>query len=86
MRTISIRLDNHTDAILRSFCEHSGLSQTAALKEAIEGLRERSPVSPATLARELGLVGAFDSGLGDLGRNHSIRVKQHLRRRKEDHA
>jgi hypothetical protein len=34
--------------------------------------------SPAKLAEDLGLVGCFDSGVGDLGRNHSQRLREKL--------
>lgn len=79
MRTISIRLDDHTDTLLRNFCERHGLSQTHALKAAIEQLAQQARPTPATLARELGLVGGFDSGTSDLGRNHAQHLKTRLR-------
>jgi len=79
MRTISIRLDDHTDAVFRAFCERHGLSQTNALKAAIEQLAERHKPSPAELAAQMGLIGSFRSGVGDLAVNHSQQVKQRLR-------
>ena len=79
MRTISIRLDDHTDAVFRAFCERHGLSQTNAIKAAIEQLAEQHKASPAQLAAQLGLIGGFSSGEGDLAANHSQRVKQRLR-------
>ena len=79
MRTISIRLDDRTDALFREFCERLGLSQTDALKAAIEHLAEQTQPSPAELAGQLGLIGAFRSGEADLAANHSQRVKQRLR-------
>lgn len=79
MRTISVRLDDHTDAVLQDFCERTGASQTDAVKAAIEQLARDSRPSPAELARELGLIASFDSGVGDLGRRHSDHVKARLR-------
>jgi len=79
MRTISIRLDERTDALFRAFCERQGVSQTNALKAAIEQLAERYKPTPAELAAQLGLIGAFRSGDADLAENHSQRVKQRLR-------
>jgi hypothetical protein len=79
MRTISIRLDDRTDALFRAFCERHGVTQTDALKAAIEQLAEQHRPSPAELATQLGLVGGFRSGDDDLGVNHSQRVKQRLR-------
>lgn len=83
MRTISIRLDDHTDALFRAFCEQHGVSQTNALKAAIEQLASHSRPSPAELAAQLGLIGAFRSGDGDLAANHSQRVKERLRAKLE---
>ena len=79
MRTISIRLDDRTDTLLRLFCERLGLSQTDALKAAIEHLAEQQRPTPADLAAQLGLIGSFRSGQGDLAARHSTEVKQRLR-------
>jgi hypothetical protein len=79
MRTISIRLDDRTDALFRTFCARLGLSQSDALKAAIEHLAEQHRPSPAELAGQLGLIGSFRSAEGDLAANHSQRVKQRLR-------
>ena len=79
MRTISIRLDDRTDALFRAFCERLGLSQTDALKVAIEHVVEQHRPSPAELAGQLGLIGGFRSGVGDLAINHSQHLKQRLR-------
>ena len=40
MRTISIRLDDHTDGVLTAYCARHDLTQTAALKAAIEHLAD----------------------------------------------
>lgn len=79
MRTISIRLDDRTDAVLTAFCERHGLTQTSALKAAIEHLAEQQRPTPAELAAQLGLIGAFRSDEADLALNHSQRVKERLR-------
>jgi len=79
MRTISIRLDDHTDALLSNYCERHGLTQTNAVKAAIEHLADAHRPTPAELAERLGLIGAFRSAEGDLGAEHSARVKERLR-------
>ena len=79
MRTISIRLDDHTDAVLTAHCQRHGLTQTDAIKAAIELLAGRHKPTPAELAAELGLIGGFRSTEGDLARGHSQRVKERLR-------
>ncbi len=77
MRTLSVRLDDQTDALLRSFCARTGQTQSEAVKAGIAALAARVE-SPAQLAEELGLVGCFDSGVGDLGRNHAQRLREKL--------
>ncbi|HSW06441.1 hypothetical protein [Aquabacterium sp.] len=86
MRTISIRLDDHTDAVLTAYCERHGLTQTTALKTAIEYLANAQRPSPAALAAEHGLIGAFRSVEGDLGENHAQHLKQRLRNRHQQAA
>ena len=83
MRTISLRLDDRTDALFRAFCDRHGVSQTEALKTAIRQLAEQHQPAPAELAAQLGLIGVFRSGVGDLGENHSQRLKQRLRAKQE---
>lgn len=77
MRTLSVRLDDQTDALLRAYCARTGLSQTDAIKSGIAALAVEVD-SPAQLAEALGLIGCFDSGAGDLGRNHSRRLREKL--------
>jgi len=79
MRTISVRLDDRTDALLTAYCERHGLTQTSALKAAIECLAEAGRSTPAQLAQHFGLIGAFRSTEGDLGAEHSRHLKQRLR-------
>jgi hypothetical protein len=85
MRTISVRLDDRADAALTAYCERHGITQTTAVKAAIECLAGSSKATPAELAAHFGLIGGFRSRTGDLAENHSERVKQRLRaRRKRD--
>ena len=79
MRTISIRLDDQSDAVLTAHCQRHGLTQTDAIKAAIEQLAAHAKPTPAELAAELGLIGSFSSAEGDLALNHSQRVKERLR-------
>ena len=79
MRTISIRLDERTDALLRAFCECNGINQTDAVKAAIELLAQLDRPTPAELAVLAVLIGSFHSTEGDLAENHSQRLKQRLR-------
>jgi hypothetical protein len=79
VRTISIRLDDHTDAVLATYCERHGVTQTNAVKDAIEQLAKAHRPTPAEIAERLGLIGAFRSREGDLAANHSLRVKEQLR-------
>lgn len=81
MRTISVRLDDRTDALFRLFCERLGVSQTDALKAAIEHLAEQQRPSPAELAARLGLIGSFRSGQCDRAAEHAREVKRRLRAR-----
>jgi hypothetical protein len=79
MRTISIRLDDHTDALLTEHCQRNGLTQTRAIKSAIEQMAGQQKSSPAQLAAELGLIGGFPSTEGDLAAHHAQRAKERLR-------
>ena len=79
MRTISLRLDDHTDAALTAYCALHRLSQTDAVKAAISHLVEAQRATPAELAAKFGLIGSFRSGIGDLAQNHSAHLKQQLR-------
>jgi hypothetical protein len=78
MRTISIRLDDHTDSLLKAHCQRHGLTQTDAIKAAIEQMATRQRRTPAELAAELGLIGGFHSGVPDLARNRARYIKERL--------
>ncbi|AJD57347.1 hypothetical protein PCC6311_2229 [Synechococcus elongatus PCC 6311] len=76
-RLISVRLDEQTDAVLQAYCQRTGVTQTEAIKAGIQKLT--APMnSPATLAEQLGLVGCFESGVGDLGQHHAQHLKDKL--------
>lgn len=90
MRTISVRLDDGSEARLDSLCKALGLSQTDVVKAGLE-LLQRQSASPAALAERLGLIGSFSSGAPgsgstSRGRDHSAQLRmklgqQHLQQR-----
>jgi transcriptional regulator with XRE-family HTH domain len=77
MKMLSVRLDDAEAAALKALCEQTGLTQSELIKRSIaEMARTQLAVRrPAELARELGLVGAFD-GPRDL----AARSRRYLRR------
>ncbi len=88
MRTISLRLDDTTDAVLLAYCQRHGLTQTRAVRDAIQHLvqveaRQSVRPTPAELAEQFGLIGAFRSSEGDLGERHAAHLKARLRARHE---
>ena len=85
MRTLSVRLDDQTDALLRTFCARTGMNQTDAIKSGTVSLTRQTAeaASPAQLAESLGLIGCFASEKGntrDLGRHHAQRLREKLAR------
>ncbi len=83
MRTISLRLDDVSDALLGTLCERMDATQTDVIRKALEVLAKESAPSPAALARELGLVGLFASAGTDaaptrVAADHSAAVKSQL--------
>ena len=84
MRTISVRLDDGSEARLECLCQTLGLSQTEVVKAGLE-LLQRQSTSPAALAERLGLIGSFSSGppgsaSTSRGRDHSAQLRQKLGR------
>lgn len=77
MHTLSVRLDGQTDSLLRAICARTGLTQNDTVKAGIVALAAQAE-SPAKQAEDLGLIGCFDSGVGDLGRKHSQRLLEKL--------
>lgn len=76
MRTVSIRLDDASEATLEHLCQTLGLSQTDVLKAGLVLLQHQRQ-SPAALAESLGLVGCFN-GSGQ-AREHAVLLKQKLK-------
>jgi Arc/MetJ-type ribon-helix-helix transcriptional regulator len=79
VRTISVRLDDASEAQLESLCQQLGLSQTDVVKAGL-ALLQQQRLSPAALAESLDLVGCFASGDATRGRDHADRLRQKLRR------
>jgi Arc/MetJ-type ribon-helix-helix transcriptional regulator len=84
MRTISVRLDDSSEARLERLCQTLGLSQTDVVKAGLDLLQQHS-TSPAALAEGLGLIGSFSSaaqegGITSRGRDHSALLRQKLSR------
>jgi|694.fasta_scaffold22409_5 Arc/MetJ-type ribon-helix-helix transcriptional regulator len=82
MRTISVRLDDGSEARLNNLCQTLGLSQSEVVKAGLALLQQQS-TSPAALAEHLGLVGSFasampDHGTTNRGRNHASLLRQKL--------
>jgi hypothetical protein len=88
MRTISVRLDDGSEARLDSLCQSLGLSQTEVVKAGLVSLQRQS-ASPAALAQRLGLIGGFSSATPgsttSRGRDHSALLRQKLGQRPLDH-
>jgi hypothetical protein len=82
MRTISLRLDDATDAALKAHCQRYGMTQTDAIKAAIEHLAAAHRPTPAELAAEVGLIGGFRSGISDLARNRGHYIRESLNARR----
>jgi predicted transcriptional regulator len=78
MRTISLRLDDATDAVLRRLAAQLSLTQTDVIKRALEHLAQRESPSPNALAEGLGLIGAFVGHAGSDTRSYSERVRARL--------
>jgi hypothetical protein len=82
MRTISVRLDDGSQARLERLCQALGLSQTEVVMAGLDLLQQHS-TSPAALAEGLGLIGSFSSaaqegGTTSRGRDHSSLLRQKL--------
>jgi predicted transcriptional regulator len=74
MRTISVRLDDGSEARLDSLCQSLALSQTEVVKAGLALLQQ---------AERLGLIGGFSSGAAgscttSKGRDHSALLRQRL--------
>ena len=84
MRTISVRLDDGSEARLDNLCQTLGLTQSEVVKAGLALLQQQS-TSPAALAERLGLIGSFSSATSDdattsRGRDHAAILRQKLSR------
>ncbi len=84
MRTISLRLDADSDALLRSLCERMGVTQTDVIRKALNALSKTVTPTPASLATELGLVGLYAGGGESDAAGHSAAVKARLELRQRN--
>ena len=84
MRTISLRLDSESDALLRTLCERLGATQTDVIRTALDLLSKNVMPTPGSLGIELGLVGMFAGGGRGDGAGHSAAVKARLAERRRD--
>jgi Arc/MetJ-type ribon-helix-helix transcriptional regulator len=87
MRTISVRLDDGSEARLDNLCQTLGLTQSEVVKAGLALLQQQS-TSPAALAERLGLIGSFSSANSDnattrRGRDHAAILRQKLSRQHE---
>lgn len=82
MQTISLHLDDGSEARLNNLCQTLGLSQSEVVKAGLALLQQQS-TSPAALAESFGLVGSFssnapESGSTSRGRDHAALLRQKL--------
>jgi Arc/MetJ-type ribon-helix-helix transcriptional regulator len=77
--TISVRLDEPTEARLRRLLEEQGGSVSAFVRAAILEKLEREGKKPTPYALGKHLFGQFKSGKGDLAENHSKYFKEAMR-------
>ena len=84
MRTISVCLDDGSEARLNNLCQTLGLSQSEVVKTALALLQQQS-TSPAALAESFGLVGSFSSNTPESGTTSRGRDPAALLRQKLSH-
>ena len=80
--TLSVRLTPHLRAQLESYCRKHRLTKTQLVSELLEERLSAGAAqgkTPFQLARELGLVGGFASGKGDLAQNRKRYLAEKLR-------
>jgi Arc/MetJ-type ribon-helix-helix transcriptional regulator len=87
MRTISVRLDDASEARLDQLCHALGLTQTEVVKAGLD-LLQRQSLTPAQLADRLDLVGCYASEpageVSSSGRDHSARLRQKLSQQRKE--
>jgi len=84
MRTISLRLDAESDAMLQGLCDRLDATQTDVVRQALEVLSDSVTPTPGVLGMELGLVGVFASGGRGNAAGHSDVVKARLAAQRRD--
>jgi len=80
--TLTVRLPPHLRQQLESHCKKLRLSKSRVVTDLLSEHLSGSPGSgrtPYQLARELGLVGGFASGKGDLAENRKRYLTEKLR-------
>ena len=87
MRTISVRLDDLSEARLDQLCRTLGLTQTEVVKAGLDLLQSQT-LTPAQLADRLDLVGCYASApageVSSTGRDHSSRLRQKLQEQRKE--
>jgi Arc/MetJ-type ribon-helix-helix transcriptional regulator len=87
MRTISVRLDDASEARLDQLCRTLGLTQTEVVKAGLDLLQSQT-LTPAQLADRLDLVGCYASApageVSSTGRDHSARLRQKLQEQRKE--
>lgn len=79
MKVLSVRLTDSDQAVLEKVSAATGKSQSEVIKEALHLYAGRAPAkSPAELARQFGLVGAF-AGPVDLAENSRRYLRKRIR-------
>ena len=82
MKVLSVRLTDTDQAVLEKISATTGKSQTEVIKEALHLYAERAPAkSPAELARQFGLIGAF-AGPADLAEDARRYLRKRIRARR----
>lgn len=77
--TITVRLDESTEAKLRRLLEERGSSLSAFVRAAIAEKLEREAKKPTPYELGKHLFGRYGSGLGDLASNHKKYFKEKMR-------
>jgi Arc/MetJ-type ribon-helix-helix transcriptional regulator len=77
--TVSVRLDEDTEAKLRRLLEDKGGTLSAFVRAAIEEKLEREANKPTPYEAGKHLFGRYGSGIGDLAENHKKYFKEKMR-------
>jgi len=77
--TVTVRLDEETEAKLRRLLEQNGGSLSAFVRAAIAEKLEREVKKPTPYELGKHLFGRYGSGLGDLASNHKKHFKEKMR-------